>query len=133
MADSLRVTPGWGKSRRKDRGLHRYMEDGASSTMEGAHAKERRVRAAARQLVACYPVARALRFIESLRAQIVGVVRAITGQRLIEADHPDRLEDAAQTRFLIERTPAAKEQWIRALDQEAATDLELARDLEAQR
>ncbi len=130
-ANTLPPPSGSGKYRRRDAALDRYVEAGGSRTLAGAHAKELRTRAAARQLVSCYPVARALRFIEDLRGRIAGAVEAVTGKRVLRADAADRAEDTAEIRFHVERTPAAREQWIRALCAEAAEDLALARDLQS--
>lgn len=120
------------KAVRRDSAMSRYVEAGGSLTLGGAHQKELRTWAAARQFLRCYALPRALRVLEDLRGQLAGFVQAVTPQRLQAADAPDRAEDMAQTRYLIERTPAAKEQYVRALTAEAAAALELARDLEAQ-
>lgn len=118
--------------RRQDAALTRFQALGGSRTAAGAHAKELRTWATARQLIACYPIARALRAIEDLRSYIADMIRPVTPQRILEADAADRNEDTAETRYLLDPNPGTKEHYIRALVAEAAADLALARDLKAQ-
>lgn len=120
------------RSVRLDGALSRYVDVGGSTTLGGAHAKELRLKAEIRKLMACYDPARALRFLESARAFIRGVAQVVTPARKLQAHAIDQAENTAEKCYDLGPSPATKEQWIRALYAEAAADVALARDLEAQ-
>jgi hypothetical protein len=120
------------RSVRRDGALGKYVAQGGSRSLAGAHAKEIRTWATARHLLACYCSTRAARVIESLRACIPGVIRSVSPARVIDADAKDRAEDAAQTAYLVNPSPQTKETYIRALFAEAEASLALGRDLAAQ-
>lgn len=133
MDESVRATDSGRQYRRHDAALAAFMASGGSRTEAGAHAKELRTRRTMRALLRCYPLGRALRYLESLRRVLIGEPKPLTPERHLEADVADRGEDLAETRYRVAPTRAHQEAWVRALYTEAAHDLELARDLEAQR
>lgn len=117
---------------RVDASLSRYVAQGGSRTLGGAHQKELRTWQSARHFITCYAPARALRCLEDLRSHIADLIRPITPERFLERAEADRAEQGAELRFHLHPTSATKEQLIRTLAQEAAEDLALERDLEAQ-
>jgi hypothetical protein len=132
MGDTMSPRTGSRKYRRQDAALGRYVAEGGSRSLAGAHAKELRTWASARQLIACYCRARAERAIERLRACIAYVVRPVTPARILEVDAADRAEDAAEVAYLLAPNASTRETLIRAKHDAIAKDTELARDLAAQ-
>lgn len=135
MSEMLQRVGEGGKYQRHDPGLAQYVAEGGSRTLDGAHAKEIRVKGEAVKIVRSYvaagKIARAQVFIARLQQEIPHDIPTETDDLVLEAQAADQHEDSLEHEYHLTRDPAVRRRWLRARKAAAVIEERLTRALEA--